>query len=117
MSNLGDEEGFTFIDVTDGNSKTHRYVLVRPPPADAPTRLRGDAPSYAGRYQNTEISADWTVVARDGKLFMTGDRLGEIELRPAYEDGFTMFGYVIEFSKEGFTLSNRGIWRMPFTRR
>ena len=48
---------------------------------------------------------------------MTGDRLGEIELRPAYENGFTMFGYVIEFSKDGFTLSNRGIWRMPFTRR
>jgi CubicO group peptidase (beta-lactamase class C family) len=97
------------LDVTDGNAKTHRYVLVPPP--------RAGAPSFAGRYQNTEISADWTVVARDGKLFMTGDRLGEIELRPAYENGFTMFGYVIEFSKDGFTLSNRGLWRMRFTRR
>jgi CubicO group peptidase (beta-lactamase class C family) len=96
------------IDVTDGNARPHRYLLAAPPRIDA---------SFAGRYQNTEISADWTVVARDGKLFMTGDRLGEIELRPAYENGFTMFGYVIEFSKDGFTLSNRGVWRMRFARR
>ena len=95
------------IDVTDGNARTHRYVLAPPPRTDA---------SFAGRYQNAEISADWTVVARDGKLFMTGDRLGEIELRPAYENAFTMYGTVIEFSKDGFTLSNRGLWRMRFRR-
>ena len=82
------------IDVTDGNARTHRYVLAPPPRTDA---------LFAGRYQNAEISADWTVVAHDGKLFMTGDRLGEIELRPAYENAFTMYGTVIEFSKDGFT--------------
>jgi CubicO group peptidase (beta-lactamase class C family) len=102
------------IDVTDGNARMHRFVLA--PPADAPSRPRADAPPFAGRYQNAEISAEWTVVARDGKLFMTGDRLGEAELKPVYENAFTMYGMVIEFSKDGFTLSNRGLWRMPFHR-
>ena len=27
-----------------------------------------------------------------------------------------MFGYTIEFTPDGFTLSNRGLWRFPFVR-
>lgn len=102
------EFGQNAIDVSADEGPKRHYVLV-PPPKPA-----GD--QFNGRYQSPEISADWTAFTRDGKLYLSGDRLGEVELTPLYENGFSMFGYIIEFTPGGFTLSNRGLWRLPFVR-
>jgi len=96
------------IDVTENEAVKRPYVLVPPP--------KPLTDQFNGRYQSAEISADWTAFTRNGKLFLSGDRLGEVELTPLYENGFSLFGYVIEFNADGFTLSNRGIWRFPFVK-
>ena len=96
------------IDVSSDEGPKWHYVLVPPP--------KPIGNQFNGRYQSAEISADWTAFTRENKLYMSGDRLGEIELTPLYENGFSMFGYTIEFTPDGFTLSNRGLWRFPFVR-
>ena len=96
------------IDVTDDEARTHRFSLA--PPA------RPISNEFNGRYRSDEIAADWTVFTRDGKLYVSGDRLGEIELTPIYENGFSAAGYVFEFSPTGLTISNRGLWHLPLAR-
>jgi CubicO group peptidase (beta-lactamase class C family) len=96
------------IDVTENEAVKRHHVLMPPP--------KPLSDQFNGRYQSAEISADWTAFTRNGKLFLSGDRLGEVELTPLYENGFSLFGYVIEFNPDGFTLSNRGIWRFPFVK-
>ena len=102
------EFGQNAIDVIDNDGPKHHYVLVPPP--------KPITDQFNGRYQSAEISADWTAFTREKKLYLSGDRLGEVELTPLYENAFSLFGYVIEFNSAGFTLSNRGIWRFPFVR-
>ncbi|PYQ60671.1 MAG: hypothetical protein DMF58_07380 [Acidobacteria bacterium] len=102
------EFGDKAIDVTGDQGPRRHYVLMPPPKAVGN--------EFNGRYQNAEISADWTAFSRDKKLYLSGDRLGEVELTPLYENGFSLFGYVIEFTPDGFTLSSRGLWRFPFVR-
>ena len=96
------------IDVSVADGPKRHYVRMPPP--------KPLTDQFNGRYQSAEISADWTAFTREKKLYLSGDRLGEVELSLLYENGFSMFGYIIEFTPDGFTLSNRGLWRFPFVR-
>ena len=96
------------IDITENEAIKRHYVLMPPP--------KPLTDEFNGRYRSAEISADWTAFTRNGKLFLSGDRLGEVELTPVYENAFSVFGYIIEFNPGGFTLSNRGLWRFPFVK-
>ncbi len=102
------EFGVNAIDVSGDQGPKRHYVLVAPP--------KSIDERFNGRYRSDEIAADWTVFTRDGKLYVSGDRLGEIELTPIYESGFSVAGYVFEFSPNGLTISNRGLWHMPLAR-
>ncbi|HEX9491660.1 MAG TPA: hypothetical protein VGA33_00220, partial [Thermoanaerobaculia bacterium] len=102
------EFGVNAIDVSGDQGPKRHYVLVAPP--------KSIDERFNGRYRSDEIAADWTVFTRDGKLYVSGDRLGEIELTPIYESGFSVAGYVFEFSQNGLTISNRGLWHLPLAR-
>lgn len=101
------------VDVTDWGARTHHYV---PAPPSKPV-----SESFAGRYHSDEANTDWTITVRNGKLYASSDRLAEFELTPLYENAFegtvTFLTYVVEFSRDAFTMSDRGAYRLRFTRR
>jgi CubicO group peptidase (beta-lactamase class C family) len=100
------------IDVTDWGARTHHYV---PAPPSKPVRA-----SFAGRYHSDEAGTDWTIAVRNGKLYASSDRIAEFELTPLYENAFegtvTFLTYVVEFTPDAFTLSDRGAFRLRFAR-
>jgi len=60
-----------------------------------------DLNPFTGRFYSEELSTEYVLVARDGKLFAQHYRLSDIELTPSKSDGFdTMFGSV-EFVRDG----------------
>jgi CubicO group peptidase (beta-lactamase class C family) len=65
---------------------TTRYEEVRPIPAAIPLL------DYAGSYASDELEARYTIVSRDGKLFLTRRPYEEFELRPVYADDFQAGG-------------------------
>ena len=68
-------------------SRTRRGIEeVSPAPATIPVA------DYAGTYASDELDVRFTVVARDGKLFLKRRPADEFELRPMYRDDFASGG-------------------------
>jgi CubicO group peptidase (beta-lactamase class C family) len=65
---------------------TAQYERVRPIPSPI---LLGD---YAGSYASDELDVRFTIVSRDGKLFLLRRPYEEFELRPVYADDFQAGG-------------------------
>jgi len=59
-----------------------RYEEVRPPATVIPVA------DYVGTYASDELEMRYTVVARDGKLYLTRRPYQEFEMRPVYADDF-----------------------------
>jgi CubicO group peptidase (beta-lactamase class C family) len=104
----------TSIDVSDFGARAHRYTLAPPP--------KPVTQAIAGRYHSDEAGAEWTIAMRDGKVYLSSDRIAEVELKPLYENAFEAAAaswavFIVEFSDDAFTISDRGIYRLRFTRR
>jgi CubicO group peptidase (beta-lactamase class C family) len=100
------------IDVTDFGARPHHYVPAAP--------AKPVTEALAGRYHSEEAATDWTITVRDGKVYASGDRMAEAELKPLYENGFevaiTWDSFVVDFSRDSFTISNRGVTHLRFVR-
>lgn len=100
------------MDVTEFGAHPHRY-LPAPPPKPITQAL-------TGRYHSDDAAADWTITLRDGKLYVSSDRMAEVELKPLYENGFevaiTWDSFIVDFRRDAFTISNRGVTHLLFTR-
>jgi CubicO group peptidase (beta-lactamase class C family) len=78
-------------------SDTARYEEVVPVPATIPLA------EYTGTYASDELDVRFTVVARDGKLFLRRRPADEFELRPMYRDDFQTGGGLgtVRFARDG----------------
>ncbi|HTE44530.1 MAG TPA: serine hydrolase [Gemmatimonadaceae bacterium] len=81
-----------------GEPGKRRFTLVRAESDTAwfeealPARPSASLSDYAGTYSSDELDVRFTVVARDGKLFLKRRPADEFELRPAYGDDFQSGG-------------------------
>jgi CubicO group peptidase (beta-lactamase class C family) len=93
FSNVNGKRSFA-LPRADGD--TSYYEEVRLP--SSPLRLA----DYVGTYTSDELDARFTVVQRDGKLFLQRRPADEFELRPAYEDDFRSGGGLgtLRFSRD-----------------
>ena len=90
----------------------------RTDPALTPAQLA----EYAGNYRNDEVEATHTWKVEKGQLVLYANdrRLGVIE--PAYKDGFTRGGAVIDVQRDargriaGFVLESGRVRHLRFTR-
>ncbi|WP_298740443.1 serine hydrolase domain-containing protein [uncultured Chitinophaga sp.] len=78
---------------------------------------------YTGKYHSDELSTDYNVTIKDGKLILTHHRLNDMELKPAGKDEFAGendFAFTIRFVRDrqqvtGFEISNFGVQHLRFT--
>lgn len=96
------------LESTNESPRARRFIAMA-----SPLPISND---LAGRYRNDEIGAEWEVVFRNGKLFIRGDRVREMELVPIYKNGFVTDEYYAELGATGFTVSTSRTWRMHFER-
>ena len=113
-----------------------RVVLRRQEPdvlqmgweGDRPTsfrRLRSATPSaseigqYVGRFVNEDLNVQWNLVLMDGTRLITTDAGWRIPLAVAAQDRFEAGPWVLEFRRDGdsisgFRLHRERLWRLVF---
>lgn len=88
----GTATGFT----QTGDGRAQQFARVA-----APVTAREALGALAGRYQSPELGITWTVALRDTILAVTPASGREVPLQPAFQDGFTAQGMVVEFVRSG----------------
>lgn len=73
---------------------TATYVRMKPP-VTTPAYLQG----LTGTYRSDEADANWTIVVRDGTLWVEQTPPGSWKLEPSFYDGFLSNGELYEFKR------------------
>jgi hypothetical protein len=90
--------------------------------ANKPGNSNNTLSEFAGKYHSDELSTDYGIQVKDGKLVMTHTRLKDMELKPSGKDEFSGendFAFTIKFLRErqkvsGFEISNFGVQNLRF---
>jgi CubicO group peptidase (beta-lactamase class C family) len=78
---------------------------------------------YVGPYYSVELGAEYAFRIKEDKLVLWNRKIGEKELEPSFEDGFTYDGYAMAFTRDtknrvdGFTLSSGRVRRVRFEKK
>ncbi len=108
---LTDGNGYDFV---DSNGHPRRFLRVAEPFTNFS--------EYAGAYHSDELGATYRFRVHDGALWFVPERGSESKLSPRFRDGFQFPSAMLAFTRDakgqinGMTLSNRGVWLLPFTR-
>jgi CubicO group peptidase (beta-lactamase class C family) len=97
-------------------------AINQSPKADKPGNYNNTLSDFTGKYHSDELSTDYSIIVRDGKLVMTHTRLKDMELKPVGKDEFSGengFAFTIRFLRErqqavGFEISNFGAQKVRF---
>jgi len=90
--------------------------------AGQPENYNNTLSDFTGKYHSDELSSDYSIIVKNGKLTMTHTRLKDMELKPVGKDEFSGendFAYTIKFLRErqkvvGFEISNFGAQKLRF---
>lgn len=112
VANLFLENEFT-------EAETSATIATEP---NEPGHYNNNLPDFAGKYHSDELSTDYNIAVKDGKLLMTHTRLNDMELKPVGKDEFSGandFAFTIKFLRErqkvvGFEISNFGAQHVRF---
>ncbi|MEO8450837.1 MAG: serine hydrolase domain-containing protein [Gemmatimonadota bacterium] len=104
------------VKVMQGDHVLFNYDRV---PAFAPSGA--ELGGFAGTYWSDELGVSYELKVKDGKLFLARRKFPEVELRPAYADGFISDFGTLRFRREGtkvtgFALTGGRVRRVAFTR-